>query len=32
LLGVATRTIYRHLEREALEAADREHVEAGNPG
>jgi two-component system response regulator HydG len=32
LLGVATRTIYRHLEREALEAGDREQVEAGNPG
>ena len=30
LLGVATRTIYRHLEREAEEAtAENEQVEAG---
>jgi len=29
LLGVATRTIYRHLEREATGAAEREEVEAG---
>jgi two-component system response regulator HydG len=29
LLGVATRTIYRHLEREAVGAVEREEVEAG---
>src|SRR5688572_15735396 len=33
LLGVATRTIYRHLEREATGSAEREEVEAGtSPG
>ena len=30
LLGVATRTIYRHLEREAVGAVEKEEVEAGS--